>query len=391
MSGKADVDDSYNAITLHKRLRGKIEVRNRLIIRSMRDISLVYTPGVADVAMEIARDKSNAYIYTSKWNNVAIVTDGSRVLGLGDIGAEAALPVMEGKAMIFRQFGGVYAFPICLATKDKDEIIRIVKGISPSFAAISIEDIESPKCLAIVDELQSGLDIPVFHDDQHGTAVAVLAALLNALRLVGKRLEDAKIVIAGAGAAGYGIVSILHRANARNILVVDSTGIISRDRKENMNPYKLRIAEMSNPEQVRGSLQDAIKGADVFIGVSGKADIVSKAMVGSMSKDAIVFALTNPVPEIPPYMAKKAGARIVATGRSDYHNQINNAIVFPSLMRAMLDLTIKRIEWDMLIHVAFAIADLAGNNISERYIIPNIMDNRLLEVVRNAVKYYQTQ
>ncbi|MEO9364809.1 MULTISPECIES: NAD(P)-dependent malic enzyme [Candidatus Nitrosocaldus] len=391
MSGKTDADDSYNAITLHKRLRGKIEVRNRLIIRSMRDISLVYTPGVADVAMEIARDKSNAYIYTSKWNNVAIVTDGSRVLGLGDIGAEAALPVMEGKAMIFRQFGGVYAFPICLATKDKDEIIRIVKGISPSFAAISIEDIESPKCLAIVDELQSGLDIPVFHDDQHGTAVAVLAALLNALRLVGKRLEDAKIVVAGAGAAGYGIVSILHRANARNILVVDSTGIISRDRKENMNPYKLRIAEMSNPEQVRGSLQDAIKGADVFIGVSGKADIVSKAMVGSMSKDAIVFALTNPVPEIPPYMAKKAGARIVATGRSDYHNQINNAIVFPSLMRAMLDLTIKRIEWDMLIHVAFAIADLAGNNISERYIIPNIMDNRLLEVVRNAVKYYQTQ
>lgn len=389
MSGKVDADDSYNAIALHKRLRGKIEVRNRLIIRSMRDLSLVYTPGVANVAMEIARDKSNAYIYTSKWNNVAIVTDGSRVLALGDIGAEAALPVMEGKAMIFRQFGGVYAFPICLATKDKDEMIRIVKGISPSFAAISIEDIESPKCLAIVDELQSCLDIPVFHDDQHGTAVVVLAALLNALRLVGKRLEDTKMVVAGAGAAGYGIVSILHRANARNILVVDSTGIISRDRKENMNPYKLRIAELSNPEQARGSLQNAIKGADVFIGVSGKADIVSKAMVRSMSKDAIVFALTNPVPEIPPYMAKNAGARIVATGRSDYHNQINNAIVFPSLMRVILDLNIKRIEWDMLIHVAYAIADLVGNNISERYIIPNIMDYRLLDAVKDAVKYYQ--
>ncbi|MEM2919150.1 MAG: malic enzyme-like NAD(P)-binding protein [Candidatus Nitrosocaldus sp.] len=398
MSGKADDDDGKDnnnndddALALHKRLRGKIEVRSRLIIRSMRDLSLVYTPGVASVAMDIARDKKNAYTYTSKWNNVAIVTDGSRVLGLGNIGAEAALPVMEGKAVIFRQFGGISAFPICLSAQDKDEIISIVKGISPSFAAISIEDIESPKCLAIVDELQSGLDIPVFHDDQHGTAVAVLAALLNALRLAGKRLGDAKIVVAGAGAAGYGIVSILHKASARNILVVDSTGIISRDRKENMNPYKLRIAELSNPEQVRGSLQDAIKGADVLIGVSGRAGIVSKAMVRSMSKDAIVFALTNPVPEILPYMAKNAGARIVATGRSDYHNQINNAVVFPSLMRAMLDLTIKRIEWDMLIHVAFAIADLVGNNISERYIIPNMMDHRLLEAVRDAVKYYPTQ
>ncbi|MEM3093018.1 MAG: malic enzyme-like NAD(P)-binding protein, partial [Candidatus Nitrosocaldus sp.] len=229
MSSKADDGQGNNddALALHKRLRGKIEVRSRLIIRSMRDLSLLYTPGVASVAVDIARDKKNAYTYTSKWNNVAIVTDGSRVLGLGNIGAEAALPVMEGKAVIFRQFGGVYAFPICLATQDKDEIIRIVKGISPSFAAISIEDIESPKCLMIVDELKSSLDIPVFHDDQHGTAVVVLAALINALRIVGKSINDARITIIGAGAAGYGITNILHRANATNLLVVDSTGIIS--------------------------------------------------------------------------------------------------------------------------------------------------------------------
>ncbi|MEM4192712.1 MAG: NADP-dependent malic enzyme, partial [Candidatus Nitrosocaldus sp.] len=378
-----------DALALHKRLRGKIEVRSRLIIRSMRDLSLLYTPGVASVAVDIARDKKNAYTYTSKWNNVAIVTDGSRVLGLGNIGAEAALPVMEGKAVIFRQFGGVYAFPICLATQDKDEIIRIVKGISPSFAAISIEDIESPKCLMIVDELKSSLDIPVFHDDQHGTAVVVLAALINALRIVGKSINDARITIIGAGAAGYGITNILHRANATNLLVVDSTGIISRDRKENMNDYKLRIAELSNPEQVRGSLEDAVRGADVLIGVSGRAGLVSSKMVRAMSKDAIVFALTNPEPEIMPYIAKKSGARIVATGRSDYYNQINNAIVFPYLMRALLDNNIKSIEWDMLVSVANAIADLVGSNISERYIIPSIMDRRLIDAVNDAVKIFR--
>ncbi|MCS6768173.1 MAG: NADP-dependent malic enzyme [Candidatus Nitrosocaldus sp.] len=385
-----DVDDG-DALALHRRLRGKVEVRSRLTIRSMRDLSLIYTPGVARVAMEIARDRSNAYIYTSKWNNVAIVTDGSRVLGLGDIGAEAALPVMEGKAVIFRQYGGISAFPICLSTHDKDEIVRIVKGISPSFAAISVEDIESPKCLAIVDELQSTLDMPVFHDDQHGTAVVVLAALINALKLVGKRMEDVRIVVVGAGAAGYGIVNILYRANARKMLVVDSAGIISRERREHMNPYKLRIAGMSNQEGMAGSLEDAMKGADVVIGVSGRAGIVSREIVGSMNRDAIVFALTNPVPEIMPYMAKRAGARIVATGRSDYPNQINNAVVFPSLMRAILDLNIKRIEWDMLADIAYAVADMVGPNLTERYIIPSMMDGRLLGVVKNAVEAYITR
>lgn len=385
-----DVDDG-DALALHRRLRGKVEVRSRLTIRSMRDLSLIYTPGVARVAMEIARDRSNAYIYTSKWNNVAIVTDGSRVLGLGDIGAEAALPVMEGKAVIFRQYGGISAFPICLSTHDKDEIVRIVKGISPSFAAISVEDIESPKCLAIVDELQSTLDMPVFHDDQHGTAVVVLAALINALKLVGKRMEDVRIVVVGAGAAGYGIVNILYRANARKMLVVDSAGIISRERREHMNPYKLRIAGMSNQEGMVGSLEDAMKGADVVIGVSGRAGIVSRGMVGSMNRDAIVFALTNPVPEIMPYMAKRAGARIVATGRSDYPNQINNAVVFPSLMRAILDLNIKRIEWDMLADIAYAVADMVGPNLTERYIIPSMMDGRLQGIVKNAVEAYITR
>ncbi|MEM2857260.1 MAG: NAD-dependent malic enzyme, partial [Candidatus Nitrosocaldaceae archaeon] len=232
---------------------------------------------------------------------------------------------------------------------------------------------------------------PVFHDDQHGTAVVVLAALINALRLVGKSINDARITIIGAGAAGYGITNILHRVNATNLLVVDSTGIISRDRKENMNDYKLRIAELSNPEQVRGSLEDAVRGADVLIGVSGRAGLVSSKMVRAMSKDAIVFALTNPEPEIMPYIAKKSGARIVATGRSDYYNQINNAIVFPYLMRALLDNNIKSIEWDMLVSVANAIADLVGSNISERYIIPSIMDSRLLDVVKDAVKVYLTK
>ena len=385
------------ALELHSRLRGKIEIRNKVRIRSMDDLSLIYTPGVASVAQEIARDKSKAYEYTLKHNSIAIVTDGSRVLGLGNIGAEAALPVMEGKAVIFKEFAGIDAFPLCLATDNKDEIISVVKAISPSFAAVSIEDIESPKCLQIVDSLQEQLSIPVFHDDQHGTAVVVLAALINALRLVGKSVEGARITIVGAGAAGYGIVNIISkynkdgRFNPRNIIVLDSKGIISRSRlkhESNANMYKLKIAELTNTDDLNGSLIDAVRGSDVLIGVSGRSNLISRDMIRLMAKDAIVFALTNPEPEIMPNIAKNSGARIVATGRSDYYNQINNALVFPNIIRAVIDSDIKRIEWDMLVDVAYAIAEYTRSNrwFNERHIIPSIMDKGLSRVIISTIK-----
>lgn len=383
------------ALALHSRLRGKIEVRSKVRVRSMDDLSIIYTPGVAYVAQEIARDKENAYKYTLKSNTLAVVTDGSRVLGLGNIGAEAALPVMEGKAVIFKELAGIDAFPLCLAANNKDEIVSIIKAVSPSFAAISIEDIESPKCLEIVDALQEQLPIPVFHDDQHGTAVVVLAALLNALRLVGKSIDDARITIVGAGAAGYGIVNIISRYNKdgrfnpRNIVVLDSKGIISRARLKhdgNASIYKLRMAELTNTDNISGSLVDALRGSDVLIGVSGRSNLISKDMVRLMARDAIVFALTNPEPEIMPNVASRY-ARIVATGRSDYYNQINNALVFPYLMRAVIDLHIKRIDWDMLVDVAYAIAEYArSSKFDERHIIPSLMDKRLAQVVSSALK-----
>ena len=374
-------------------LKGKIEIHNRVSIdsssKTKNDIlDLIYTPGVAFVAKEISTDKKLAYDYTSKWNNVAIVCDGTRVLGLGDIGPEGAIPVMEGKSVLFKVLGGVNAFPLCIDTKDKEEIIRFVKAIQPMFGAVNIEDIESPKVLEIVERLQKDLSIPVFHDDQHGTAIIALAGLLNALRLLQKRIDSIRVVIAGAGSAGYGIFRILKEAGCRNIVVTDSVGAIYENRIKGIdNPYKKEIADKTNPTKLSGSLSDVLKGADVFIGVSGKGHLISKDMVQSMNDDPIVFALSNPDPEILPSDALEGGARIVATGSSDFPNQINNAVVFPSILRALLDLKINTLREDMLVSVATAIADIVdGNHLKYDYIIPKVDDPRIIQIVTDTLK-----
>ncbi len=386
------MNDIYKkAIKLHKRLHGKIEIKNRYSLRTAKDLSLVYTPGVAQVSREIHTNRKKVYDYTSKWNNVAIVTDGSRLLGLGNFGPEAALPVMEGKSMIFRQYGKINAFPICLATQDKHDIVKTVKQIAPVFGAINIEDIESPKSLEIVEQLQQELDIPVFHDDQHGTATVVLAALINALKVVHKDPKQARIVVVGAGAAGYGIVKILAHVMVTDMLVVDSTGIINEDRTENINPFKRQIANLTNREKINGSLEDAIKGADVLIGVSGRAKLITKKMISTMSKEPVVFALTNPEPEIMPEDAKQGGARIVATGRSDYHNQVNNALIFPFILRAALDARIPKIEGQMLVNIATNLSKLVGNKLSEKYILPPINDRRIPSTIAKALQVSSKQ
>ncbi len=374
-------------------LKGKIEIHNRVSIESSSKtkndiLDLIYTPGVAFVAKEISTDKKLAYDYTSKWNNVAIVCDGTRVLGLGDIGPEGAIPVMEGKSVLFKVLGGVNAFPLCIDTKDKEEIIRFVKAIQPMFGAVNIEDIESPKVLEIVERLQKDLSIPVFHDDQHGTAIIALAGLLNALRLLQKRIDSIRVVIAGAGSAGYGIFRILKEAGCRNIVVTDSVGAIYENRIKGIdNRYKQEIADKTNPMKLSGSLSDVLKGADVFIGVSGKGHLISKDMVQSMNDDPIVFALSNPDPEILPSDALEGGARIVATDSSDFPNQINNAVVFPSILRALLDLKINTLREDMLVSVATAIADIVdGNHLKYDYIIPKVDDPRIIQIVTDTLK-----
>ena len=389
-------------------LKGKIEIQSRVSLENLFEeekgtLGLIYTPGVAYVSKEISNNKELAYDYTSKWNNVAIVCDGTRVLGLGNVGPEAAIPVMEGKAVLFKILGGINAFPLCISTQNKDEIIRFVKEIEPIFGAINIEDIESPKVLEIVEGLQEILSIPIFHDDQHGTAIITLAALINALRLVGKKLDAIKLVIAGAGSAGYGIVKILHAAGCQDIIVTDSKGALSIDRINNnsnnedmKNQYKLEMSQKTNPRKLTGNLAHIIEGADVFIGVSGKGGILNHQMVQSMSRDAIVFALSNPDPEIPPSDALQGGARIVATGRSDFPNQINNAVVFPSVLRVLLDIRAKTLSQDMLVTVANAIAGIVNDtHLREDYIIPKVNDPRILPTVttalRDAIQKYVTK
>lgn len=374
-------------------LKGKIEIHNRVSIDDSSKgnngtLELIYTPGVAFVAKEISTNKKLAYDYTSKWNNVAIVCDGTRVLGLGDIGPEGAIPVMEGKSVLFKALGGINAFPLCIDTKDKEEIIRFVKAIQPVFGAVNIEDIESPKVLEIVERLQKDLSIPVFHDDQHGTAIITLAGLLNALRLLQKRIDSITVVIAGAGSAGYGIFRILKEAGCRNIVVTDSVGAIYENRSKGIDsPYKKEIADKTNPMKLNGSLTDVLKGADVFIGVSGKGHLISKDMVQSMNHDPIVFALSNPDPEILPSNALEGGARIVATGRSDFANQINNAVVFPSILRALLDLRVNTLSEDMLVSVATAIADIVDSkHLKYDYIIPKVDDPRIINIVTDTLK-----
>ena len=388
-------------------LKGKIEIHNRVSVEHTFDeekgtLGLIYTPGVAYVATEISNNKELVYDYTSKWNNVAIICDGTRVLGLGNIGPEAALPVMEGKSVLFKILGGINAFPLCIATKEKEEIIRFVKAIQPVFGAINIEDIESPKVFDIIKRLQNELTIPVFHDDQHGTAVITLAALINSLKLLSKKLDSIKVVISGSGSAGYGIFKILEKAGCKDIVVTDSKGAIYEGRKDlkdyddkdgddynnnNNNTPKQEISRKSNPRKLTGSLADVIRAADVFIGVSGKAGLLNNDMVKSMNHDAIIFALSNPDPEIPPRDALKAGARIVATGRSDFSNQVNNAVVFPAVLRALLDMKAKGLDEDMLVAASYAIASLVeGPHLKEDYIIPKVNDPRILPIITQTLK-----
>jgi malate dehydrogenase (oxaloacetate-decarboxylating) len=373
-------------------VKGKIEIQNRVTldntVEEKSTLGLIYTPGVAYIAKEISNNKELVYEYTSKWNNVAIICDGTRVLGLGSVGPESALPVMEGKSVLFKVLGGINAYPLCISTTDKEEIISFVKAVEPVFGAVNIEDIESPKVLEIIERLRNELSIPVFHDDQHGTAVITFSALTNALRLLGKKLTEIKIVISGAGSAGYGIFRILNEAGCRNIIVTDSKGSIYEGRNESLdNSYKLEIAKQTNSKKLQGTLADVIKKADVFIGVSGKADLLNNDMVKSMNPDPVILALSNPDPEILPEIALQSGARIVATGRSDFPNQVNNALVFPSILRTLLDLRVKTIQEDILVEVAKAIAGLvADTHLKEDYIIPEFNDPRILPIVNQTLK-----
>ena len=382
-----------DAINLHRMLKGKIEIRSRVSLDNASDekgtLGLIYTPGVAYVALEISNHKKLAYDYTSKWNNVAIVCDGTRVLGLGSIGPEGALPIMEGKSVLFKALGDINAIPLCINTQDKEEIIRFVKIIQPNFGAINIEDIESPKVLEIVERLSKEVSIPIFHDDQHGTAIITLAALLNALKLVKKELEKVRVVISGSGSAGYGIFKILQTAGCKDIIVTDTKGAIYDGRADinDRNPYKKEISINTNIGKLSGTLQDVISESDIFIGVSGKTDILNKQMIESMKQDAIIFALSNPDPEILPNYALKYGARIVATGRSDFPNQINNAVVFPSIFRALLDLRANNLSEFMLVSVAYAIASIVEEvHLKDDYIIPKVDDPRILPIVTKTIK-----
>jgi malate dehydrogenase (oxaloacetate-decarboxylating) len=364
---------------------GKIEVKNKIPLNTREDLSMAYTPGVARVCMTIHEDRKKAYDLTIKKNTVAVVTDGTAVLGLGDIGPEAAMPVMEGKAMLFKEFGGVNAFPICLRTKDPKEIISVVKLISPGFGGVNLEDISAPRCFEIEDRLKRELDIPVFHDDQHGTAVVILAGLINAIKVVDKKLEDIRVVITGLGAAGIASIQLLLSTGVKQIVGCDRSGILYKGRKENMNSMKEKIADRTNPERLKGSISKALKGADIFIGLSQPGLIHSKD-IKNMAKDPIIFAMANPTPEIMPEVAARY-ARVVATGRSDYPNQINNVLCFPGLFRGVLDCQARTINDEMLFAAANAIAHfISEEELSEDYIIPSVLNRKVPERVANNVK-----
>lgn len=346
--------NNKEALKLHERLKGKIEIKPKIKV-NQKILSLLYTPGVADVVREIAKNKQNVYKYTGKGNTIAIISDGSRVLGLGNQGAEAAIPVMEGKALIYKTFGNVDAIPLCLKTQDAQEIISIVENLAPNFGAINIEDIEAPKCFEIVEALAKKLDIPVFHDDQQGTAVVSVAALINALKVVKKKLEEVNIVVLGAGAAGYGIAKLLVHAGAKNVVVLDSKGIMYEGR-EDLNTYKQELAKITNKQKKAGALSDALKNSDVFIGVSGQKNIIAGEDVKTMNNKPIIFALSNPEGEISWEEAERGCAAVIATGRSDVKNQVNNSVCFPFIMRKILDEKIKAIDQKLLFDVAKKIA-----------------------------------
>ncbi len=378
------------ALRMHKEHRGKLEVVGKVPVKTREDLSIAYTPGVAEPCLEIARDPEKIYDYTVKGNMVAIVTNGTAVLGLGDIGAGAGLPVMEGKALLFKEFGGVDAFPICIDSKDPEDIIKTVKLIAPVFGGINLEDIKAPECFYIEDRLKKELDIPVFHDDQHGTAVVVLAGMYNALKLVGKKLETAKIVVNGAGSAGTAITKLLLNAGAKDVIMCDIKGALVEG-DETLNPAQQEMAKLTNREKKTGKLADIMAGRDVFVGVSAPG-IVTKEMVASMNKDSIIFAMANPVPEIMPDLAKEAGARVVATGRSDFPNQINNVLVFPGIFRGALDVRAAEINDDMKLAAARGIANLVSDEeLKDDYIIPDVFDKRVCSSVADEVKRIAVQ
>lgn len=377
------------SVALHRKLRGKLQVESKSKISSLEDLSVVYSPGVAQPCIEISRDISLAKELTIKANTVAIVSDGSAVLGLGNIGAEAAIPVMEGKAILFKEFAGIDAFPICLRTQDKDEIIQTIKNISPVFGGINLEDIQAPKCFEIEESLQS-LGIPVFHDDQHGTAIVLLAALINACKVTDKKLEDLKIVINGAGAAGVAILKLLKCIGydsslctpVREVIMCDTLGIISRDRND-LNTSKKEILKFSNPNNLNGTVKDAIVGADVFIGVSS-GDLLTADDIRTMYKDAIVFAMANPIPEIMPEEAYKGGAAIVGTGRSDLPNQVNNVLAFPGIFKGALMAKANRITNEMKLAAAIALSQMVAQP-TEEHLLPNALDKSVPEIIAKAV------
>ena len=373
------------ALQLHEVHQGKLAVSLKVDIETKHDLSLSYTPGVAEPCLEIAQDREQVYRYTGKGNAVAIVTDGTAVLGLGDIGPEAALPVMEGKACLFKRFGGVDAYPICLNTKDPEEIVRAVQLIAPGFGGINLEDISAPRCFEIEEQLIETLDIPVFHDDQHGTAVVVLAALINGAKCLGLELPQVQTVISGAGAAGISICKLLMKAGVRDITLCDRQGAIWEGR-EGLNGAKTAMAKVTNRAMRKGSLAEVMEGADLFIGVSGPG-IVTQEMVRSMSPQAMVFALSNPVPEIMPELALAAGVKVVATGRSDFPNQINNLLVFPGIFKGALAARASRITEEMMIAAAYAIAGrVSPEELSRECIIPSTFDMGVADVVAEAVK-----
>lgn len=372
------------ALDLHRETKGKIEVCSKVEVRNAEDLALAYTPGVAEPCKVIAENPDAVYEYTSRGNLVAVVSDGTAVLGLGDIGPKAAMPVMEGKAVLFKKFGNVDAFPICLDTKNVDEIVNIVKALAPTFGGINLEDIAAPRCFEIEARLKKETDIPVFHDDQHGTAIIVLAGLINALKIVGKKLEDIKIVINGAGAAGTAIAKLLLSSGARNVIMVDKVGVLTRE-MEDLDFAKKELAQITNPYNVKGKLADAFAGADVFIGVSAPK-LVTGEMVKTMNKDAIIFAMANPTPEIMPDEAKAAGVRIMGTGRSDFPNQVNNVLAFPGIFRGALDVRAREINEAMKVAASFAIAGLISDDeLNEENILPKAFDPRVGERVAKAV------
>lgn len=373
------------SLKIHEDKVGKIEVVSKIKVETRDDLSLAYTPGVAEPCRKIHEDEENVYKYTSKGNLVAVVTDGSAVLGLGDIGPKAGLPVMEGKSILFKEFADVDAFPICIDTKDVDEIVKTVKLIAPGFGGINIEDIGAPRCFEVEEKLKKELDIPVFHDDQHGTAIVVLAGLINALKVVKKEIEHIKVVVNGAGAAGTAISKLLLSSGVKNLIVCDKVGIIYRG-IENVDNSKLELAEITNPDNIKGNLADALVDADVFIGVSAPG-IVSKDMVKSMNKDSIFFAMANPTPEIMPDEAKEAGARVIGTGRSDFPNQVNNVLAFPGIFRGALDVRAKEINEEMKIAAAYAIASMIKDeDLNENNVIPYALDRTVANNVAEAIK-----